>query len=227
MKFKLNKRLLQIGIMCIALSIVLVFFIYSTFKKSVEPEKREKIVYFKHNIDSGKVINKEDLEIKDTPISLLPNNKVVNISDVEGKTLIINASAGDFAISDKFVERGETNIDVKDMFQISIKAEHISNFLGTQIKEGNDYSLLYLNQVDFNIDRIFKVKLISMVDASGKIVTESGASVVDNIILAVDTEEQIKAISSYKKTGTFELVNPPDEYWDNFKDTPSLDEPSL
>lgn len=223
MKLKINKRLLQIGILCMTLSIALVFFIYSTFKKSVEPEKREKVAYFKYNVEKGKVITKDDLIMKDTPVSLIPENKVIDISLIEGKTLITNGIANDFALSNKFIERGETNIDVKDMFQMSLKVEHISNFIGTQIKEGDIYGLLYLNQIDFNIDRIFKIKLISMVDASGKIVTEAGPSVVDSIIFAVDTEEQIKAISSYKKTGTFELFKPSENYWESFKDTPSFD----
>lgn len=223
MKFKINRRLLQIGILCMVLSIALVFFIYSTFKKSVEPEKREKVAYFKYNIERGKVVTKDDLIMKDTPVSLIPENKVTDLSLIEGKTLITNGIANDFALSDKFIERGETNIDVKDMFQMSLKAEHISNFLGTQIKEGDFYGLLYLNQIDFNIDRIFKIKLISMVDATGKIVTEAGASVVDSIIFAVDTEEQIKAISSYKKTGTFELFKPSEDYWESFEDTPTFD----
>lgn len=223
MKLKLNRRLLQIGLLCLLLSIILVFFIYSTFKKSVEPEEREKVAYFKYNIDKGKVITKDDIVFKDTPVSLVPENKVTDISQIEGKTLITNGIANDFALSNKFIERGETNIDVADMFQMSLKVDHISNFIGTQIKEGDYYGLLFINQDGFTVDRIFKIKLISMVDSSGRIVTDIGSSVVDTIIFAVDTEEQIKAISSYKKRGYFELFKPSDKYWENFKDTPTFD----
>jgi len=210
---KINKRLMNYAIISLAISMVFTLLAYKTIKKSVEPEPKENIAYFKYNLNKGTKIRKDDLYMKPTPISLIPSNALKNISQVVNKTLVIDATAGDFALESNFISRGETKINVDDMFQIGIKVNSIDNFLGTQLKEGEYYGLLYIDNAG-NSGKIYKIKLVNMIDGAGKIVLESGESSVEEINIAVKTHEEIREIAEKKRLGSFELVKIPENKWD-------------
>ncbi len=210
---KINKRLINIAIISLLIALTFTFLAYKTMKKSVEPEKRERIAYFKYNISKGNKIKSEDLYLKNTPVSLIPKNAIRNIDEYKNKTLIVDVTSDDFALSTNFITRGETRVDVDDMYQLGIKVDSIDNFLGTQLKEGNYYGLLYIDSTGKS-GHIFKVKLVNMVDGTGKIVIESGDGVVEEINIAVETHEEMRKIAEMKRLGSFELVKIPENKWE-------------
>lgn len=216
MKVKINKRLINIAIVSFIIAAVLTFTAYKTVKRASEPEERMKIAYFKRDLERDLIINESDLTLRETPVSLMPRNCITNISSVVGKTLIFDVSAGDFALSNNFISRGELRVDVNEMWLISIDVDNISNFLGSQLKEGEYYALIFIDK-NGEANVLNKVKLVNMVDATGKIITENGASLIKTINIAVNSNGEMIEIAKKKRAGSFELVRPSEEWKNTWK----------
>ncbi len=213
-KYKINRRLFQIGILCLIAAIIITVTVFTIIKQSVEPEDRVKIPYFKTNISSGSVITNNDVEYKYTPVSLVPNNIVEDILQIEGKIIITEMEKGEPVISTKFIGRGETTTHADDWFQIALKIDSIDNFLGMNIKDGGIYALLHTDRE--GVERVFKSKIINILDSSGRIITKTGSTVAATLLIGVKDERDVFDIAYRKLFGKFVLVKTPDYYWDHF-----------
>ena len=213
-KYKINRRLFQIGILCLVAAIIITVTVFTIIKQSVEPEDRIKIPYFKTNISSGSVITSNDVEYKDTPVSLVPNNIVEDILQLEGKIIITDMEKGEPVISTKFIGRGETTTHADDWFQIALKIDSIDNFLGMNIKDGGIYALLHTDRE--GVERIFKSKIFNILDSSGRIITKAGSTIAATLLIGVENENDVYEIAYRKLFGKFVLVKPPDFYWDHY-----------
>lgn len=213
---KINKRLVYICIVSLVLAMLVTFFVYKAIKASVQPEKTEKILYFKNKLDKGSVITEKDVYVKDTPISLIPQNAIKNTKEVVDKTLLINAMADDYVLENKLISRGEIKVEAEDMFHMGLKVDSLSNFIGTQLKEGDIYGLLFISLEGIADEELYKVKLLNMVDNTGKIIVQSGDVPVEAINIALDKYEHIIEIAEKKKLGYFELIKAPEE-WNKYK----------
>lgn len=212
MKIKINKRLINIAIISFAIALILTVFSYSAIKKAAQPEKTERIAYFKKSLERDTVIQESDLELKDTPVSLIPSNAIKDITTVKGKRVTTNVVAGDFALPNNFIARGDIQIDVNEMWTIGIDIDNISNFLGVQLKEGEHYGLVFVD-TENNAYVANKIKLVNIVDSTGKTITETGTALPKTINIAVNTIEEMIAIAEMKRKGTFEVVRP-NEGWE-------------
>jgi hypothetical protein len=213
---KINKRLLIIAIFSLVIASFIVAYLYVTIKKSVQPEPETRIVYFKENVEKGTLIKNEDVDtyfkLKNTPVSLVPKNAIKNLNALKEKTLLIDGSTDDFILESDIIERGETKVDIDNMYQIGIPVDNIANFLGTQIKLGKYYGLIALSEEGYR-NGIYKAKVVSIVDSTGKIVVENGESTVAEINIAVDSIDDMYEIAEKKKQGSFDLVSFSEDRW--------------
>lgn len=212
MNVKINKRLVNMAIISFAIALILTAFAYSAIKKAAQPEKTERIAYFKKSLERDTVIQESDLELKDTPVSLIPVNAIKDITVVKDKRVTTNVTAGDFALSNNFISRGDIQIDVDEMWTIGIDIDNISNFIGVQFKEGEYYGLVFVD-TDNNAYVVNKVKLVNIVDSTGKTITETGTALPKTINIAVNTIEEMMVIAEMKRKGAFEVVRP-EEGWE-------------
>lgn len=203
--------------MCFLIALVLTFFVYNTLKKSVQPEATTKIAYFKSDLESGSIIKELDVVLRETPISLVPKNAINNIADIKDKMLLSDATAGDFILASNIAARGDIKVDVQDMFYLGIEVDKISNFIGTQLKEGEYYGLLFIG-ADGNSEKMYKIKLVNMIDNTGKIVVEGSQSVVSEINVAVEEITEVREIAEKKRAGSFELVRVPESKWEEIQE---------
>lgn len=212
MKVKINRRLINMALISFAIALILTAFSYSAVKKAAQPEKTERIAYFKKSLERDTIIQDSDIELRDTPVSLIPSGAVRDIKTIKDKRVTTKVMTGDFALTNNFIARGDIQIDVNEMWIIGIDIEDISNFLGVQLKEGDDYGLVFVD-TENNAKVANKVKLVNIVDSTGKTITETGTALPKTINVAVNTIEEMIDIAEMKRKGNFEIVRP-EEGWE-------------
>ncbi|TAH59757.1 MAG: hypothetical protein EWM50_07495 [Gottschalkiaceae bacterium] len=218
MRIKLNRRLLQIGIGCLIVAIVFTIFTFNQMRKAAQPEPTESIAYFSNNLTRGIVLKDSDIKMKETPISMIPLDGIKDKKMLIGRELIVDVSKDEFGLLNKTTIRGEIREDVESMWEIGIEVKEISDFLGTQIKIDEYYALLFADPVTNQKHLINKVKITGLVDTTGNAIHPNSEGLPKVVLLAVETEEEMKEIASYKMQGLFELVRPPREWEYDFLD---------
>lgn len=213
---KVNKRLIKIAAICLIVSMGLVFFAYKIMRQAAQPEARKKTVHFNADITKGTIITKNDLILKDTPVSLITENTVMSKEEINDKRLVVDANKGEMVYLNNVTERGNIRIDVDNMWIIGIDVKDISNFLGVQLKTGEEYALIHKNYIDNkytgSADIINKVKIVNMVDNTGREILENGEGVAKTINVAVNTQEEMLEIADRKEKGRFEIAKPPKKW---------------
>lgn len=209
MKVRINRRLLQIGFGCLIAALLLSFYIFNQMKKAAQPEPMESIAYFSENLPRGVVLRESDIKMKDTPKSMVPLDAIRDKSILIGRELIVDVSKDDFALLNKTTIRGEVKEDVENMWEIGIEVKDISDFLGSQIKVDEYYVLLFADPATNEKYPINKVKITGLVDSTGRLIHPNSEGLPKVVLMAVETEEEMREIASYKMKGLFELVRPP------------------
>lgn len=209
MKVKINRRLLQIGMGCLIVALILTFYTFNQMKKAAQPEPTESIAYFAEHLPRGIVLKDSDIRMKETFLSMIPLDAIKDKEMLIDRELIIDVSKDEFALLNKTTERGEIKEDVESMWEIGIEVKEISDFLGSQVKIGEYYALLFADPSTNEKYPINKVKVTGLVDSTGKTIHPNSEGVPKVVIMAVETEEEMKEIASYKMQGLFELVRPP------------------
>lgn len=209
MKFKLNRRLLQIGIVCLVVALILTFYTFNQMKKAAQPEQTISILYFADNLPRGIVLKDSDLRIKETPVSMIPIDAIKDKKMLIDRELIVDVSKDEFALLNKTTVRGEIRKDIEQMWEIGIEVKELSDFLGSQIKIDEYYALLFADPLTNEKHLINKVKITGLVDSTGNIILPNSEGLASVVLMAVETEEEMNKISSYKMQGQFELVRPP------------------
>lgn len=218
MKIKLNRRLLQIGIGCLIVAAILTVYTFNKMKKTAQPEPTESIAYFSDYLTRGIVLKDSDIKMKETPISMIPLDAIRDKNELINRELIVDVSKDEFALLNKTTVRGEIRKDVESMWEIGIEVKEISDFLGTQIKIDEQYALLFADPVTNQKYLINKVKITGLVDSTGNAIHTKSEGLPKVVMLAVETEEEMREIASYKMQGLFELVRPPREWEYNYLD---------
>lgn len=211
MKLKVNKRLLQLTLISFVSALLISGFAFKTMRIAAEPEATEEIAYFKYNMEKDSVLRDSDIDIRHTPKSLIPETAVKNMNDIEGKRLVIKAEAGDIITTGKIIERGDVRVDVTAYWTIGIDVKNISNVLGGNLKEGGDYILIYVGPENTE-EIISEIKIASIVDSTGKLITQAGDGVAKTINISVKEEDIVRKIAALKEVGTFEIVDAPEGY---------------
>ncbi|MBU5676896.1 hypothetical protein KQI88_10755 [Alkaliphilus sp. MSJ-5] len=212
MKIKLNRRLLQIGAGCLILAIVITMYTFNQMKKASQPEPTESIAYFADNLTRGIIIKDSDIKMKETPISMIPIDAIRNKKELIDRELIVDVSKNEFALINKTTVRGEVREDVEAMWEIGIEVKEISDFLGSQIKIDEYYALLFADPITNKKYPINKVKITGLVDTTGNTIHPNSEGLPKVVIMAVETEEEMLEIASYKMKGLFELARPPKDW---------------
>ncbi len=218
MRIKLNRRLLQIGIGCLIVAIILTIYTFNKMKQAAQPEPTESIAYFSDYLTRGIVLKDSDIKMKETPISMIPLDAIRDKKELIDRELIIDVSKDEFALLNKTTVRGEIKKDVESMWEIGIEVKEISDFLGTQIKIDEYYALLFADPITNEKYLINKVKVTGLVDSTGNAIHPNSEGLPKVVILSVETEEEMREIASYKMQGLFELVRPPREWEYDFID---------
>lgn len=222
MKVKINRRLLQIGIGCLIVALILTFYTFNQMKKNAQPELTESIAYFADYLPRGIVLKDSDIKMKETPLSMIPLDAIRNKDELVNRELIIDVSKDEFALLNKTTIRGEIREDVESMWEIGIEVKEISDFLGSQIKIDEYYALLFADPLTNEKYVINKVKITGLVDSTGSTIHPNSEGLPKVVIIAVETEEEMKEIASYKMQGLFELVRPPKD-WEYIHDKDRLE----
>lgn len=209
MKVKINRRLVNIAIISLIAAGALIAFAYNTMSKAVQPEPKEPVLTFKSNMEKDMVLKSADVETRYMPKSTIPKTALKDPGQVKDKRLLIKAEAGDIVTSGKIIERGDVRVDVKDQWTIGIDVTNISNALGGNLKEGKGYVLLYRYPTG-NVVTVSKVKIASLIDSTGKIITDKGEGLVKTVNVSVDQEKTVANIARAKIAGTFEIVDAPE-----------------
>ncbi|WIV11138.1 hypothetical protein [Proteiniborus sp. MB09-C3] len=222
MRIKLNRRLLQIGIGCLIIAVILTVYTFNKMKKAAQPESTESIAYFSDDLTRGIVLKDSDIKMKETPISMIPLEAIRDKKELIDRELMIDVSKDEFALLNKTTVRGEVRKDVESMWEIGIEVKEISDFLGTQIKIDEYYALLFADSITNEKYLINKVKVTGLVDSTGNAIHPNSEGLPKVVILSVETEEEMREIASYKMKGAFELARPPRKWeYDNSIETNS------
>lgn len=187
-------------------------------KKTAQPEPTESIAYFSDYLTRGIVLKDSDIKMKETPISMIPLDAIRDKNELINRELIVDVSKDEFALLNKTTVRGEIRKDVESMWEIGIEVKEISDFLGTQIKIDEQYALLFADPITNQKYLINKVKITGLVDSTGNAIYPKSEGLPKVVMLAVETEEEMREIASYKMQGLFELVRPPREWEYNYLD---------
>ena len=210
MKVKINRRLLQSGIICLVVAAVLMGYIFLQMKRAAQPEPTEAILYFSASIPRGTVIRDTDLVLKETPVSMVPMEGIRSKEQLVGRELIVDVSRDEFALLNKTMVRGEVREAMESLWEIGVEVSDISNFLGAQIRVDEKYALLFADPVTLEKTIINLVQVTGLVDANGKLIHPNSDGLPKTLLLAVGSQEEIEEIASYKMKGSFELVRPPE-----------------
>lgn len=208
---KLNRRLAVIALISLAAAAAITAFAYDGMKRAAAPEATAAIAYFKADMPRNTVVNASDFIFKPTPISLVPKTAVRDTGELAGKTLVANVEEGDMALPGKLIERGDALVDVRELWTIGLDVTNISSYLGGNLKEGKEYILLYRAPAG-SVAKIAKVKISSLVDGTGRLITSVGDGVVKTVNVSMAEEATLTAVARAKAAGTFELVEAPEGY---------------
>lgn len=223
MKVKINRRLLQIGIGCLAVALILTAYTFNQMKKNAQPEPTESIAYFSDYLTRGIILKDSDIKMKETPLSMIPLDAIKDKKMIIDRELIVDVSKDEFALINKTTVRGEIREDVESMWEIGIEVKEISDFLGSQIKIDEYYALLFADPLTNEKYPINKVKITGLVDSTGSTIHPNSEGLPKVVIMAVNKEEEMKEIASYKMQGLFELVRPPKD-WEYIPSNNNLEE---
>jgi len=212
LKGRINRRLLQIGTGCLIIALILTFYTFNQMKKNAQPEPTESIAYFSDYLTRGIILRDSDIKMKETPISMIPLDAIKDKKILMDRELIVDVSRDEFALVNKTTIRGETREDIEDMWEIGIEVREISDFLGSQIKIDEYYALLFANPITNEKYPINKVKITGLVDSMGSTIHPNSEGLPKVVIMAVETEAEMKEIASYKMKGLFELSRPPKDW---------------
>ncbi len=212
MKAKINKRLIQIGVGCIILALILTAYLYRNVKRAAMPEATIKIVHFNKSIPKNTILEDRDLELLEVPVSRAPEGALSSKESLVGKRLIIDVNRWEYATGTKTTSRGDIKVDVEDMWIIGIDVKDISNYMGIQLQAGGYYGLIYDNLAG-ELDVRHMVKIVSLVDNVGKEIFSNGEGVAKTINVAVETKEEMLQITKFKHLGmAFEIIKTPEDW---------------
>lgn len=200
------------GMGCLIVALILTIYTFNQMKKNAQPEPTESIAYFSDYLARGIILRDSDIKMKETPISMIPLDAIKDKKILIDRELIVDVSKDEFALVNKTTIRGETREDVEDMWEIGIEVKEISDFLGSQIKIDEYYALLFADPITNEKYPINKVKITDLVDTTGSTIHPNSEGLPKVVIIAVETEEEMKEIASYKMQGLFELVRPPKDW---------------
>ncbi len=212
MKAKINKRLIQIGVGCIILALILTAYLYRNIKRAAMPEATTKVVHFNKSIPKNTILEDRDLELLEVPVSRVPERALNSKESLVGQRLIIDVNRWEYATETKTTSRGDIKVDVEDMWIIGIDVKDISNYMGIQLQSGQYYGLIYDNLTD-ELDVRHMVKIVSLVDNVGKEIFSNGEGVAKTINVAVETKEEMLEITKFKHLGMiFEIIKTPEDW---------------
>ncbi len=207
---KINKRLIKIGVTCLIIAIILTSALYRNMKTAAQPEENIKIATFSQNLIRNTILEDRDIAIEDIPLSKAPATALRDKNSLVGKRLIVDVNKGEYAFNNKVTERGDIRIDIDDMWLMGLDVKDISNFIGVQLKAGEEYGLIYPDPLgQINVRDI--VKIVSLVDNLGKEIISNGEGVPKTINIAVKNKDAMIQITRAKHEGAFfEMIKMPE-----------------
>lgn len=225
---KINKRLMKIIIISALAAVVLASLMYYFLLSLTEAEPLVEIYTYSRNIDKGTILSELDINSKDIPKSLYSYGIENSKENIVGKKLVIDVNAGEFIYTNKLTERGRIENDFDDLYIIGIDVTNISNFLGSQLKEGDTYYLLGDNntsplELEENSNDLFtntdqevktlisdvEVVIISLVDSTGNVVLGSKETPIKTVNLGVKKLEDLHTIKKLEKLIRINLIRYP------------------
>jgi hypothetical protein len=208
------------AIVSVVIASVMYFFLLSL----TEPEPLVEIYTYSRNIDKGTILSELDINSKDIPKSLYSYGIESSKENIVGKKLLTGVNAGEFIYTNKLTERGRIENDFDDLYIIGIDVTNISNFLGTQLKEGDTYYLLgdkevlaavetdIVTKTDSVVETIIsnvEVTIISLVDSTGNVVLGNKQTPIKTVNLGVKKLEDLHTVKELEKLARVDLIRYP------------------
>jgi hypothetical protein len=78
LKIRINRRLLQIGIISLSIAMIVTFYVFGQMKKLAQPEPTESIAYFADYLPKGIILKETDIKMKETPKSMIPLDAITD-----------------------------------------------------------------------------------------------------------------------------------------------------
>ncbi|MBN2794464.1 MAG: SAF domain-containing protein [Clostridia bacterium] len=222
-KLKITKRYILIILISVICGTVLSVLWYNNLEKAAAPEERLNILAFTRDIAENQVLTHDVIKTSvkkiSVPVSLKPANALVDIEELYDKTLVENVRNGEYVVADMLTERGQTTFEAGDYWQVSIDVSEITNFLGLQLKRGDEYQIFFRNKIQdsFTLEREWglitdQVYIVDLVDTLGNKVFEQREENIKSVILAMPEKSAYEKIISLKEDVFFEIGKAPDNY---------------
>ncbi len=212
----MNTRMWVLLSICVVITLIITNGLIQGAKAQAQPEPTINIVRFTMNLPVDTVVEKPNVELYPMPISAIPEGVVTNLTDVIGKRVTTGVLKHEPVMKMRLIDRGTERVNTDDLFQISLDIPDISNYLGVQLQLGELYAL-YHNEEGLMPVYVDLVKIIDIVDTTGKKMIEGGTGTVKSVIVGVDSEAVAMDISDGKENGRFEIIKPTTRFIDSIK----------
>lgn len=222
-KIKITKRYLLIILISVILGTVLSIVWYSNLEKAAAPEEQISVLVFTRSLNENEILTPEKvktvLKRVNVPKSIKPPNAITAVESLYDKTLIENAREGDYVVADMLTERGQTTFEAGDYWQVSIDVSELTNFLGLQLKRGDEYQMFFRKKMSDSLtnERAWgmitdEVYVVDIIDNLGNKVFEQREENIKSVILAMPDQDAYREIIRLKDDAHFELGKAPDNY---------------
>lgn len=203
-------------------AIVIVAAIYYSMAAALSPEPVVKVYTFTKNLESGYIITPLDIKESFIPKSLHTVSLEENIDDIVNKKITADVAAGEFVYSNKLTDRGRIESNYDDLYVIGIDVTNISNSLGTQLKVGDIYHLIYNDLIDTteenenitiegNTVQSIEVTILALIDNTGNEVIGDKQTPIKTINVGCKTLEDIEKIKVLEQIDQIEIIRFPKE----------------
>ncbi len=205
---KFNRKMKIILGVCLLIAAFSTFMLYNALKSKIEPVVEVEVPVFKHSLIQDTEITANDIMTISIKENLIPKDALLDSSQFVGKRLMDNVHSGEFIFLNRLSERGVVRLENDDMYIIGIDIENISDYMGLQLKIGDKYHL-YSKFPGVDPEKLADITILTLVDVSGREVSESYDSNIKTINVAVENEEDMKKIIVAEFNRAIEIVKPP------------------
>lgn len=217
-------------ILTAAIILSIILFTISTYmqKKLVNYEPNIQCLFINEDIKANEKVEKEMFTIKDVPVSLVANTRILqNYNEIESLYAKNDMYKGQIALAKQFdtkenlsiyeTESGKERVSIKiksaeNGVSYSIKSNSVVNVyvtlrmdLAKEFLKDRERLTIFAEDEGYTIIKLLdNVKIIDTFDADGNKTEENNSNIIDTIIIAV-TSEEAKQINLLREIGTFNI----------------------
>lgn len=205
-----------IGIVCIILSVALVFVVSPMVNKA--SDKKTSVVRFVKDVSHGAEIKDTDIELVNISNTALPEKVILDKALVVGKFATADLFKGDLATESKVTDNANSAKDVLasltgDKLAMSITINSFAGGLSAKLQNGDVVSIYVTDKdnVTTNPPELRYVKVITTTTATGideneVIANEDGSFTLPTTITVLVTVEQARILANYEESASMHVA---------------------